>query len=66
MKDIIEKSKIKSTNLPRKLTINKVNVYNKPKMAYVFKDFFANIGQNPAKYQNHLKHLKYISIKWMS
>ena len=30
MKDIIGKSKIKSTNLPRKLTINKVDVYKKP------------------------------------
>ena len=29
-KDIIEKSKIESTNLPSKLTINKVDVYNKP------------------------------------
>ena len=31
MKDIIGKSKIKSTNLPRKLTINKVDVYINPK-----------------------------------
>ena len=30
MKYIIEKSKIKSTNLPRKLTINNVDVYSKP------------------------------------
>ena len=30
MKVIIGKSKIKSTNLPRKLTINKVDVYKKP------------------------------------
>ena len=32
MKDIIGKSKIKSRNLPRKLTINKVDVYNKPEI----------------------------------
>ena len=31
MKDIIGKSKIKLTNLPRKLTLNKVHVYNKAK-----------------------------------
>ena len=30
MKDMIGKAKIKSTNLPRKLTINKVDVYKKP------------------------------------
>ena len=48
MKDIIGKSKIKSTNLPRKLTINKVDVYNKPKIVDAFNDFFTNIGQNLA------------------
>ena len=48
MKDIIEKSKIKSTNLPRKLTINKVDVYNKPEIADAFNDFFTNIGQKLA------------------
>ena len=30
MTDIIGKSKTKSTNLARKLTINKVDVYHKP------------------------------------
>ena len=43
MKDIIGKSKIKLTNLPRKLTINKVNVYNKPKIADTFNVIFTNI-----------------------
>ena len=32
MKDIIGKSKIKSTNHPCKLTINKVDLYNKSKI----------------------------------
>ena len=68
MKDIIRKSKVKSTNLPRKLTINKVDVYNKPEIADAFNDFFTNIGQKlasqiPKSYQKHLKH---ISIKRMS
>ena len=45
MKDIIAKSKIKSTNFPRKLTINKVDVYNKPEIADFFNEFFTNIGQ---------------------
>ena len=48
MKDIIGKSKFKSTNLPSKLTINKVDVYNKPKIADVFNDLFTNIGQKLA------------------
>ena len=48
MKDIIAKSKIKSTNLPRKLTINKVDVYNKPDIVDAFNDFFTYIGQKLA------------------
>ena len=45
VKDIIGKSNIKSTNLPRKLAVNKANVYNKRKIADAFNDFFTNIGQ---------------------
>ena len=65
MKDMIGKAKIKSTNLPRKLTINKVDVYNKREIADAFNDFFTNLGQKLAKikYQNHLKHLKHISLR---
>ena len=48
MKDIIKKSKVKSTSLPRKLAINKVDVYNKPKTAGAFNDSFTNIGQKLA------------------
>lgn len=33
------------TNLPRKVTINKVNVYNEPKIVDAFNDFLTNIGQ---------------------
>ena len=47
MKDIIGKSKIISTNLPRKLTIKKVDV-NKLEIADGFNDFFTNIGQKLA------------------
>ena len=39
------KRHIKLTNLPRKLTINKVDVYNKPEIADAFNDFFTNIGR---------------------
>ena len=44
MKDIIGKSKIKSTNIPRKLKINKLDVYNKRKIADAFNYLFTNIG----------------------
>ena len=48
MKDITGKSKVKSTNLPSKLTTNKVDVYNKPEIADSFNDLFTNIGQKLA------------------
>ena len=48
MKDIIGKPKIKLTNLRGKLTINKVDVYNKPEIADTFNDFFINIGEKLA------------------
>ena len=64
IKDIIGKSKIKSTNHSRKLTINKVDVYDQPEIADAFNDFFTSISQKLAsQIQNHLKHLKHISIK---
>ena len=45
MKDTFRKSKIKSTNLQHKLTINKVDVFNKREIAGAFNDFFTNICQ---------------------
>ena len=48
MKNIIGKLKIKSTNLPRKITVNKVDVYNKREIVDSFNDFFTNIGQKLA------------------
>ena len=48
MKDIIGKSKIKLTNLPCKVTNNKVDVYNKPEMVNAFNYFFTNVGQKLA------------------
>ena len=60
MKNIIGKSKIKSTILPRKLTINKMDVYNKPEIVDAFNDLLQILVRNwPVKYQNHLKHLKH-------
>ena len=43
-----KKNKKKTTNLPCKLTIKKMDVYNKPKIADAFNDFFINIGQKLA------------------
>ena len=57
MKDIIERSKIKLINLPRKLTINKVDVYNKFKVANGYNDFFTSISKKL------VKHLKNLSMK---
>ena len=48
MKDIIEKSKIKSPNLLRKLIISKMDVYSKPEIADAFNDFFTNVVQKLA------------------
>ena len=48
MKDITGKSKIKLANFPGKLTINKVDVYNKTKIANGFYDFVTNTGQKLA------------------
>ena len=48
MKDVIGKSKIKSTSFPRKLTINIEDVYYKPGIANAFNDFSTNIGQKLA------------------
>ena len=48
MEDIVGKSKVKSTNLPCKLSVNKVDVYNKPKIANALNYFFTNIGKKLA------------------
>ena len=39
---------MKSTNLPRKFTINKVDVCYKLKIADAYNDFLTNIGQELA------------------
>ena len=42
------KVKNKIDKLPSKLRIKKVDVYNKPEIAYAFNNFFTNIGQKLA------------------
>ena len=46
MEDITEKSEIKSKNLQRKLTITKVDVYNKPEIANAFNYFLQILVRN--------------------
>ena len=48
IKGIIGKLKLKSTNFPQTLTINKVDAFNKPKITNAFKDFLTNNGQKLA------------------
>ena len=68
MKDIIGKSKLKSTNLSHNLTVNKVNVYNKPEITAVFNNFFTNIDQKLASkvpkssktFENHINKLNVV------
>ena len=69
MKDIIEKSKRKSTNRPPRLTINKVDVYNKRKIADAFNDFSTNVGQKlvsqiPKSSETFETYINKVSVKW--
>ena len=55
MKDIFGKSKIKQKNLPGKLTIEKVDFYNKPEIADVSMIYLQVLVRNwLVKYQNYL------------
>ena len=50
MKNTKGKSKAKSTNIPRKLTINKVDVYIKPEMLSItFYRYWSETGQSNTK-----------------
>ena len=43
MKELIGKIKLKSSNLPRRITVSKVDIFDKSKIAYEFNAFFTNI-----------------------
>ena len=45
---LIGKTTLKSSNFPRKITVNKVDLFDQTKIACEFNSFFANIGKNPA------------------
>ena len=48
MKELIGKIKLKSSNLPRKITVNKVVTFNARKIANELNALFDNIGSNLA------------------
>ena len=48
MKELIGKMTLKSSNLPRKITVNKVDLFDQTKIAHEFNSFFTNIGKNLA------------------
>ena len=43
MKELIRKIKLKSSNLPRKITLNEVDIFDEHKTAIEFNAFFTNI-----------------------
>ena len=45
MKELIGKMTLKSSNLPRKITVNKVDLFDQTKIAHEFNYFFTNIGK---------------------
>ena len=48
MKELIGKMTLKSSNLPRKITVNKVDLFDQTKIAHEFNSFFTNIEKNLA------------------
>ena len=48
MKEQIGKVKLKSSNLSRKTTVNKVDLFDQKRIAHEFNFFFTNIGKNLA------------------
>ena len=57
MKELIGKMTLKSSNLPRKITVNKVDLFDQTKIAHEFNSFFTNIGKNwQVKFQILLPH----------
>ena len=47
--ELIGKMTLKSSNLPGKMTVNKVELFDKKKIAHEFNSFFTNIGKNLAR-----------------
>ena len=64
MKELIEKMALKSSNVPRKITVNKVDLFDQTKIAPEFNSFFINIRKNLAsKIPNASTPFKYFVNK---
>ena len=64
MKQLIWKVTLKSSNLPPKITINKVDLFDQTKIAHEFNSFFTNIRKNLAsKIPNASTSLEYFAKK---
>ena len=48
MKELIGKATLKSLNLPRKITVNKADLFEQWKIAHKSNFFFTNVGKNMA------------------
>ena len=48
MKELLGKIKLKSSNLPRRITVNEVDIFDEHKIANEFNSFFTNIGSKLA------------------
>ena len=48
MKELIGKIKLQSSNLPRRTTVNEVDIFDEHKIANEFNAFFTNIGSKLA------------------
>ena len=48
MKELIGKVTLKSSNLSRKITVYKVDLFGETKIAHEFNSFFTNAGKNLA------------------
>ena len=48
MKELVRKIKLTSSNLPRRITVNKVDIFDELKIANEFNAFFLNIGSKLA------------------
>ena len=48
MKELIGKVTLKSSNLSRKITVYKVDLFGETKIAHEFNSFFTNVGENLA------------------
>ena len=46
--ELIGEVTLKSSNLPRKITNNKVDIFDETKIAYEFNSFFTNVRKNLA------------------